>query len=251
MNSSNHDQRAVIALGGFAILRTTAAALIPQLQKKMHSQQLAFFFANTNFIVQCQPLKKQMFNSNTIIVNDGIGMDIACQLIHGQRFIENLNGTDFTPHFLQSMEGQARVFLVGAKPGVAQRAADYLSNKFALNVVGVCNGYDEAKDTTELISAINNSGANVVLVAMGNPHQERWILQHRQQLNARILMGVGALFDFLAGDKARAPALVQRLRMEWFYRLCLEPSRLLRRYSIDIVRFLIICLRTGKQTGPI
>jgi len=239
----------IIALGGFPIRRTTSDALVPLLQKKMQQHQVALFFANTNFIVKCQAHKTVMAGADTIIVNDGVGIDIATWLVHRQTFIENLNGTDFTPLFLKQLGDSARVFLLGAKPGIAQRAAQSLTTEHHVNVVGVRNGYDEAKDSNDLINAINSSNANVVLVAMGNPYQEQWILNHRHQLNAQVLIGVGALLDFLAGDKARAPALVQRLRLEWFYRLCLEPSRLLRRYTIDIAQFLILCLRTGDRIG--
>jgi beta-1,4-glucosyltransferase len=236
----------VIALGGFPIQRTTTAALIPVMQEKMQAQQLTLFFANTNFIVKCQAHKAAMATPDTIIVNDGIGIDIATWLVHRKTFIENLNGTDFTPQFLQQLGANARVFLIGAKPGIAQRAAQRLRSQHSVNVVGVRNGYDEAKDSQAVIDEINSCEANVVLVAMGNPYQEQWILQHRPQINAQVLIGVGALLDFLAGDKARAPALVQRLRMEWFYRLCLEPSRLLRRYTLDIAVFLRLCLQQGK-----
>jgi beta-1,4-glucosyltransferase len=239
----------VIPLGGFPILRTTSTELLPLLQKKMQQQQISLFFANTNFIVKCQAHKDVMSNENTIIVNDGIGIDIATWLIHRKTFIENLNGTDFSPLFLQSLGTEARVFLMGAKPGIAQRAAECLRTEYQVNVVGVRNGYDEAKNTSELIDAINSSNANVILIAMGNPYQEEWILRNRQHLNTRVLMGVGALFDFLAGDKARAPALVQKMRLEWFYRLCLEPSRLLRRYTLDIAVFLRLCMQQGKTLG--
>jgi beta-1,4-glucosyltransferase len=237
----------IVALGGFPILRTTNTRLVPLLQQKMQQHQIALFFANTNFVVKCQAHKIAMSGPDTIIVNDGIGIDIAAWLIHRKTFIENLNGTDFTPLFLQNLGAEARVFLMGAKPGIAQRAAERLCSEYQVNVVGVRNGYDEAKDTHALIDAINFSGANVVLIAMGNPYQEEWILQHRHQLNARVLMGVGALLDFLAGEKTRAPALVQRLRLEWFYRLCLEPARLLRRYTLDIAVFLRLCMYQGKS----
>lgn len=237
----------IIALGGFPIVRTTSAALIPLLQQKMQQQQIALCFANTNFIVKCQKEQAALTGDDTIIVNDGIGIDIATWLVHRQRFTENLNGTDFTPQLLQQLGASARVFLLGAKPGIAQRAAQTLATQYQVNVVGVRNGYDEAHNTEALISAINASHANVVLVAMGNPYQEQWILKHRHQLNATLLMGVGALLDFLAGDKTRAPALVQRLRLEWFYRLCLEPSRLVRRYTLDIAQFLLLCVRRGDR----
>src|SRR5690606_33051647 len=192
----------------------------------------SLLFANTNFIIKCQSFKHELSNCNTVIVNDGIGMDIATFLIHRKKFRENLNGTDFTPFFLKELGDQAKVFLLGAKPGIAKRAAEFLESQ-NIRVAGYRNGYDEARDTQQLIADINASGATVVLVAMGNPYQEQWIIQHREQLQARTLMGVGALLDFLAGDKPRAPKIFQRLRLEWFYRLCLEPSRLIRRYTLD------------------
>lgn len=237
----------IIPLGGFAIHSTCSKNLSRQLRDNMEQQQTALLFANTNFIVKCQPLKAALTNRNTLIVNDGIGMDIATWLIHGKSFRENLNGTDFTPLFLQHLGSDARVFLIGSKPGIAQRAAHYLQQELHTNVVGYRNGYEEAQDSQQLISAINSSGANVVLVAMGNPQQEQWIVQHREQLEARVLIGVGALLDFLAGDKPRAPQIFQRLRLEWFYRLCLEPSRLARRYTLDIAVFLQLCWRQGKS----
>ena len=237
----------IIPLGGFAIQSTSSKHLAHQLQENMAHQQTTLLFANTNFIVKCQPQKSELTNSNTLIVNDGVGIDIATWLIHKKKFRENLNGTDFTPFFLQQLGKDAKVFLLGAKPGVAQKAAQHLQEELQIQVVGYRNGYDEAQNPQALIDDINNSGANVVLVAMGNPYQEQWIIQHRTQLQANVLIGVGALLDFLAGDKPRAPQIFQRLRLEWFYRLCLEPGRLLRRYTLDIAVFLQLCLRQGKS----
>ena len=242
----NHKTSEIIPLGGFAIHSTTSEELSRQLRANMAHQQTTLLFANTNFIVKCQSFKQEFLKSNTLIVNDGIGMDIATMLIHGKKFRENLNGTDFTPFFLKELGPEASVFLLGAKPGIAKRAADYLQSQH-IKVAGYRNGYEEARDTQQLIADINASGATVVLVAMGNPNQEQWITQHRDQLNARTLIGVGALLDFLAGDKPRAPKIIQRLRLEWFYRLCLEPGRLLRRYTLDIAVFLQLCLRQGKS----
>lgn len=250
MNTTSNDLMSNserLALGGFSLLRTTGPQLMERLTKRLHQgEQTALFFANTNFIVQCQGLQAGMIK-NTLVINDGIGVDIATWLVHRTRFPENLNGTDFTPAFLQSLGQQARVYLFGGKPGVAQRAAGSLRSEFGVNVVGTSDGYDQARDLDELLTRINASGANVLLVAMGNPLQERWILQQRNQLQPTLLFGVGALLDFLAGDKPRAPDLIRRLRLEWFYRLCLEPARLARRYTLDIARFLALCLRTGKR----
>jgi beta-1,4-glucosyltransferase len=90
----------------------------------------------------------------------------------------------------------------------------------------------------------------VVLVALGNPVQEEWILNHRQALDASILIGVGALFDFWAGDKPRAPRAIQKMRLEWLYRLALEPRRLLRRYSVDLLVFFAHCHRYRQLPPP-
>lgn len=237
----------VIPLGGFPIVRTDSAQLIHHLAHKLDAGEPQILcFANTNLIVQCQSMLDDMGKPPMLIVNDGVGIDIATWLIHKQKFIENLNGTDFTPAFLQAVKNRARVFLFGAKPGIAERAAKVLEEA-GVEVVGYRHGYLSAQETPALIDQINSSDANVLLVAIGNPMQERWLLEHHQKLRAPILIGVGALLDFLAGDKPRAPTLVQKLRMEWFYRLCLEPTRLLRRYTLDIGKFLALCLSQEKR----
>ena len=236
-----------LMLGGFPLLQITSADLETQLAKVLDTQeQHLLFFANTNFIVKCQPLQNTMRAANTIIVNDGVGVDIGTWLIHRKKSPENLNGTDFIPRYLNRVQNQARVFLFGAKPGIALRAAHTLKNDYDVNVVGTCDGYQQAKNSSTLIADMNMSGANIILVPMGNPAQEKWILDHRHRLNASVFMGVGALLDFLAGDKPRAPRVIQKLRLEWFYRLCLEPTRLVRRYTFDIAIFLALCLRTAK-----
>jgi beta-1,4-glucosyltransferase len=237
-----------LMLGGFPILRITSAELAQQLAQVLDkNEQHLLFFANTNFIVKCQPLQKTMSSANTLIVNDGIGVDIGTWLIHRKKFPENLNGTDFIPLYLASVQANARVFLFGAKPGIAARAANRLKTDYNINVVGTCDGYEQAKNSSKLIAEMNMSNANIILVAMGNPAQEKWILDNRHRLNASVFIGVGALLDFLAGDKPRAPQLIQKCRLEWLYRLCLEPTRLMRRYTVDIAIFLALCLRTANS----
>ncbi|MES2823048.1 MAG: WecB/TagA/CpsF family glycosyltransferase [Pseudomonadota bacterium] len=236
-----------IPLGGFSVLSITGEALAKRLALALDTgEQHTLFFANTNFVVKCQDLQPQMLKSSTLIVNDGIGVDIATWLIHREKFPENLNGTDFIPQYLSSVGNKARVFLFGGKPGIALRAATTLTNN-GIKVVGTCDGYEQARDTQKLVAEMNAAGANVILVAMGNPAQEKWILENRHELKALVLIGVGALVDFLAGDKPRAPHIIQKLRLEWLYRLCLEPTRLMRRYTIDIIIFLALCMRTEKS----
>lgn len=236
-----------VALGGFPVASTTATELNAHLKQLLERrQQRAIFFANTNFVVKCQPLRDKINKAKSLIINDGIGLDLASLLIHGKKFPENLNGTDYLPQLFQALNTQLKVFLFGGKPGIAERAAVNLEKQYRIQVVGTCDGYQQGKDKDKLLEQINQSGANMVLVAMGNPLQEEWILDNIARTSATLFIGVGAFFDFMAGDKPRAPLWIRRLRLEWFYRLCLEPARLLRRYTLDIAVFLSICLRKGK-----
>jgi len=236
-------------IAGFPVLHTSAPELSARVLAALaRGEQTLLFFANTNFIVQCAALRRQMHGPDVLIANDGIGMELAARLFHRRRFIDNLNGTDFIPPLLA--EAKRRVFLLGARPGVADLAAARLVEHYGVAVAGVRDGYAGTADPERLVGEINASGAEIVLVAFGNPLQEQWILRHRDRLDARLLVGVGALFDFLSGEKSRAPALVRRLRLEWLYRLGLEPRRLARRYTLDIVRFLLLCAGSGRQALP-
>lgn len=243
MSQELADSTTTLSLGGFPVKSLTHESLGKRLEQALdNNQQLSLFFANTNFIVKCQHIRTELLNSNCIITNDGIGLDIAALLIHQKRFPENLCGTDFVPHFLTSINHKARVYLLGAKPGIAERAAKNLVETSKINIVGTCDGYTQLRDVDKVIADINASQANIVIVAMGNPLQEKWILDYQDRINANVFMGVGALIDFLAGDKSRAPKLVRKFRLEWLYRLCLEPTRLLRRYTLDIGIFLALCI---------
>lgn len=241
-----------ILIAGYSVTQTTSQHLAQHLLMTLRSNnKVALFFANTNFIVQCRGLLHRMRDVPVIVVNDGVGMDIAALLIQKSRFKENLNGTDFTPYLFTRAAKPLRVFLLGGKPDVLQKAADYARHELGQKIVGVCDGYEDIREKPKLVDAINRSKPEVVLVALGNPVQEEWILDNRRALNAGIVIGVGALFDFWAGYKSRAPALVQRLRLEWFYRLCLEPRRLLRRYTVDIVRFFMHCHKYRYVDSPL
>lgn len=235
----------IIPVAGFPVVKTTSRVLARYLHRTVRgNKKMVLFFANTNFIVQCRYLLDKMKSASVTIVNDGIGMDIAAFLIRRETFKENLNGTDFTPYLFSGTSRPLRVFMLGGKPEVLSKAAEHVRNALGQTVVGTCDGYaGMGKNRASLVELINRAQAEIVLVALGNPIQEEWILTNRAALNANVLIGVGALFDFWAGDKPRAPRLVQRTRLEWLYRLCLEPRRLLRRYTVDIVRFLILCRR--------
>jgi exopolysaccharide biosynthesis WecB/TagA/CpsF family protein len=186
------------------------------------------------------------------VLPDGIGVEIAARL-QGQRLAANLNGTDFTPRLLrQAARWGKSVYLIGGTPGTANAAAQRLCMDIpGLRIAGTRDGYAGAERSDEAIDEINTSGADIVLVAMGVPRQELWIDAHRHLIDASLVLGVGALFDFLAGNVRRAPGWVRCARMEWVWRLAMEPRRMARRYLVGNATFLARATRHAvRQTDP-
>lgn len=177
--------------------------------------------------------------ANAVVLNDGIGVAIAALMLDGRGFPENLNGTDFTPFFLTATRHTFRIYLLGAKPGVAEKAAEALRARAPQHrVVGLSNGYFDHAEEASIAERIRTSEADLVLVALGNPAQELFIEKQFASMGCRLAMAVGGLFDFMAGEKPRAPRIVQRLGLEWLFRLGVEPGRMWRRYVIGNPVFL-------------
>ena len=183
--------------------------------------------------------------SHALVFNDGIGMDIASWLLFRKPFPENLNGTDFVPHYLQRTKNSYRIFLLGAKSGVAKQTADRLAKVAQRHkIVGWEHGYTAPERAADVISQIRRSRADILLVAMGDPAQELWLNAHLKETGCRLGFGVGGLFDFVAGVVPRAPRWVRVARIEWAYRMLQEPRRLWRRYLLEMPVFL---LRVSQQ----
>jgi alpha-1,3-mannosyltransferase len=197
-------------------------------------KQLTVAFANAhalNVAAKNSDFRKALQNS--IVFNDGVGMDIAGKILFGAFFRENLNGTDFVPNYLRHTRHRYRVFLLGARPGVAERAAHRLS---MLNpnhrICGYHHGHFDIESAAKIAELIRKSEPDILLVAMGNPKQELYLQVHLAATGCRLGIGVGALFDFLAGEVPRAGPRIQKARLEWVFRLAQEPGRLARRYLL-------------------
>lgn len=149
--------------------------------------------------------------------------------------------------FAASAAAGWRSFLYGGKEGVADRLAEVLRRRFpGLAIAGThCPPFRPLTSDEEdaLVREIDASGADIVWVGLGCPKQERWMARFRPRLAAPVLIGVGAGFDFLAGEVSLAPKWVQRSGFEWLYRLASEPRRLWPRYSRVVPRFLRLAAR--------
>ncbi|ETX28229.1 WecB/TagA/CpsF family glycosyltransferase [Roseivivax isoporae] len=179
-----------------------------------------------------------------VLLPDGIGIELAARMA-GRSLTENLNGTDLTPRLLAAAaRAGLSVFLFGGRPGTAEAAADRLCRDIpGLVVAGCRDGYAGAADPRAAIAEINASGADILIVAMGVPRQDTWLADHADLLKPRLTLGVGALLDFLAGNVARAPRPLRRARLEWAWRLAMEPRRMARRYVAGNAVFLLRAAR--------
>ncbi|MHA6259029.1 WecB/TagA/CpsF family glycosyltransferase [Sporosarcina sp. CAU 1771] len=185
------------------------------------------------------PELRDILNTATVGIPDGIGVILASRL-RGGNIKNRITGVDMMETLCKEAGlRNTPVFLYGAKPGVAQQAADKLQEQFPhLEVAGTLDGY--VKDEEEVIATINNSGAKILFVAMGSPTQEQFIIRNMEKLNCNVFQGVGGSFDVFSGNVQRAPAGFRKLGLEWLYRLLKEPSRWKRQLLLP--KFLLAVL---------
>jgi alpha-1,3-mannosyltransferase len=193
---------------------------------------LAYVNTHTAYLLARDESYRSICRQFTLL-NDGIGLDILSLIKYGRSFEFNLNGSDFTPFFLRTTRHRFRIFLLGGKPGVAERAAIAMRRIAPQHkYVGTHRGHLDASAEREVADRIRATQANLVIVGFGNPDQEIWMAKYARELGVDLVIGVGALLDFQAGSIPRAPGWMQRVRAEWLHRLVLEPKRLWKRYVV-------------------
>lgn len=175
-----------------------------------------------------------------LVLADGVGVKIAAQM-RGVSILANVNGTDLFPRLCElAATGRQSIFLLGARPGLAQHVADNMCAAHpGLVIAGVRHGFFTPEQEDELIEDINRSKADVLLVALGVPSQELWLARNLHRLDVGVAMGVGGLFDFYSGRIPRAPQWLREIGLEWAWRLAQEPGRMWRRYVIGNPAFLM------------
>lgn len=160
-------------------------------------------------------------------------------------FVEAIPGSSFfTSYYMYHKDdADCKIFLLGAKEGVAAKAMERVNAKVGRQiVVGAYSpsfGFEKnEEECKEIVNIINKSGANVVLVGVGAPKQEKWIMKWKHLMpGVKVWMALGATIDFEAGNVKRAPKIYQKLAMEWLYRFTREPKRLFHRYFVDDMKF--------------
>lgn len=177
----------------------------------------------------------------SLVVADGAPLVAASRLL-GKRLPERVAGSDLVPGLFaaasESNSQPLRVFLLGAGPGVADRAAENIHRTWSgVEVVGThCPplGFERCDQQNEtILAAVADASPDLLVIGLGAPKQELWVHRFHERLAARVAVCAGATIDFLAGEKQRSPVWMQRHGLEWLHRLSTEPGRLAKRYATD------------------
>jgi exopolysaccharide biosynthesis WecB/TagA/CpsF family protein len=191
--------------------------------------------AHTLHLAAYEPDLRQVAASPaTMLLFEGIALKLARLFTYGEWW-PDVNGTDLVPCVLSQLRGRPlRLALIGGRPGVAGVAARSLASGLNnLEVVATFDGFGDRSDEGRLLEALERAQADLVLVGLGTPLQERCAAVWATALPQMLFWAVGGLFDYHAGQTVRAPLWLRRMRLEWAWRIAQEPARLWDRYFVE------------------
>ncbi|MGH2349857.1 MAG: WecB/TagA/CpsF family glycosyltransferase, partial [bacterium] len=229
--------RAVDVIGGF--IRAGGAHQVVTLNGAMLARAAS------------DPIVRDLVDRASLVTADGAGVVLAGRIL-GVTLPERIPGIDMIDRLCAAGAASGlRMFLLGARPGVADEAATAMKRSYrGVNIVGTRHGYFPDHDDAAVTEQIRLSRPHVLLVAMGFPRQEQWIRTHLAALGTPVCIGVGGTFDVLAGRTARAPRWMQRAGLEWMYRLLREPRRWRTAAALPVLIWLALRERLfGVKTG--
>lgn len=228
-----------VRLLGVKIDALSLEQLLSEIQRCMqYEKPMIISYVNLHAlnIAYSMPWFREFINQSDLTFCDGVGIKLAAQ-ITGQRLCHRFTPPDFMDQIcaLAARSG-LKIFFLGAKPGVAQRAADKLIERFPGLQIMTHHGYfDKITDSQEnklVIEQINQFHPQIVVLGFGMPLQEKWIMENIDSLDIKVAFPAGALFDYLSSAVPRAPRWMTDNGFEWLGRLLIEPRRLWKRYLL-------------------
>ena len=193
------------------------------------------FTPNSEIILYASnnPEYTKILNQADMIVPDGIGVVYGARIL-GEKLEERVAGFDLVVKLFDVMaQKKQSVYLLGAKPGVAEQAAENLLTKYpGLKIAGTHDGYFKDEDDESVIASINEAAPDFLMVCVGFPRQENWIYKYKDKINAKLAIGAGGCIDVFAGNVQRAPEFYCNHGIEWLYRLIKQPSRFIRMLAL-------------------
>lgn len=185
---------------------------------------------------------KDLLNGASLVLPDGAGVVLGAKLL-GTPLKQKVAGVEFADGVLGLLaKTGGSVYLLGGKPGVAELAAEKMLQKHpGLTIAGLADGY--FKDEAPIVANINAANADMLFVCLGAPKQERFMTEHRDELNVRLMAGLGGSLDAFAGTVKRAPRWMIRCSLEWLYRLIQQPTRFKRMLRLPKFLWAVVCKR--------
>jgi N-acetylglucosaminyldiphosphoundecaprenol N-acetyl-beta-D-mannosaminyltransferase len=203
---------------------------------------------NADFVVNAikDPEVRFILQEADLATADGMPIVWGARLL-GVNLSDRVAGADMVPLLAERAARQGySIFLLGAEPGVAAQAAEILCKRYPeLKIAGIlAPPFSPVLEMDPaLVDAVKAAQPDILMVAFGNPKQEKWVAMHRQKLGVPVMMGIGGSLDFLTGTTQRAPVWMQKTGLEWFHRLLQDPRRMWRRYISDFFIFGVFLLR--------
>lgn len=190
---------------------------------------------NAEFALEAKknPRFLNILQNSELVLPDGISVIYASKIV-GRPISAKLAGIAFAQALCSALgKREGRLFLLGAKPGVAEKAGQNLKEQYpGLIIAGTHDGY--FTDVKPVIEEINASEPDALFVCLGAPKQEYFMDENKDRLNVPLMAGLGGSLDVLAGNVTRAPEFYQKFGLEWFYRLCKEPQRWKRMIKLPL-----------------
>lgn len=194
---------------------------------------------NPEFVVTAQKDKefKNILNSADLALPDGIGVVLASKLLKGC-VKERITGIDLIPEIVKLAQKKGfSIYFLGAEEDIAKKTVDILLKQYPkLKIAGAEAGSPHDLD---LVERIKRTKPDILFVAFGHPKQEKWIYKYKERLSIPVSIGVGGAFDFISKKVPRAPLWIQKMGLEWLYRLIKEPKRWKRQLKLIMFIFLI------------
>lgn len=244
--------RDIVTILGIPIDRVTkkeAGQITEKLIKESNKTCQMIFAPNTEFIMYAQKDKEyyKLLKESRLSTPDSIGVIIAGKFQH-KPFKERIPGQAYFREIIElSNQKGYSIYLLGGEIGIPEKTKENLEKIYPnVNIVGTHHGYFSKEEEREIIEDINKLQPNVLFVALGAPKQEKWIKEHKHELKVDVAAGQGGTYDYEAGKIKRAPIWVQKIGMEWLWRLLLQPSRIIRMRVLPI--FLLKILVTKDIT---
>jgi N-acetylglucosaminyldiphosphoundecaprenol N-acetyl-beta-D-mannosaminyltransferase len=202
--------------------------------------------ANSGIVcmMRSDPELRQACAAGDLIVADGMPI-VWTSRMTDVPFPERVSGVDLMTRLLEAgaRRGLSAYFL-GAKPEVVARLAELCEERFpGLKIAGYRDGYFKPDQHPAIVEAIREAKPHLLFVGMPTPFKEVWCERHRERLDVPVIMGVGGSFDVLAGHVRRAPLWMQRIGMEWSWRLMMEPRKMWKRYLVTNTQFILLASR--------